>query len=188
VRQQQLLSSVVKVLDALGIDYMVTGAVASSLQGSPRAVHDIDILVRLNEEDPERLLEAFPPPEFHLNEASMRDAISAGGSFSLIHPQSGVKVDFWILTDDGLDRSRLARKQTVIFHGLQFNVSAPEDTILIKLKWAKVMGGKGKLFNDALHIYELQFEKLDLNYLKHWARELGIDDLFTQLQDKATLL
>lgn len=167
---------------------MVTGAMASSLQGSRRAVHDIDILLRLKEGDPERLMEAFPRPEFQLTEDSINRATRTGGSFPLVHPQSGVKVDFWVLTDGGLDRVRLARKQTVIYHGLEFNVSAPEDTILIKLKWAKVMGGRGKLFNDALHIYELQFEKLDQNYLKHWARELGIDDLLAQVHDRATLL
>ena len=186
--QQQLLGSVVEVLEALGIDYMITGAVASSMQGSPRATHDIDILVCLNEGDPVKMLEAFPPPEFYLSETSIHDAIKTGGTFNLLEPQSGLKVDFWILTDDRFDKSRFARKQAVEFHGMKLKVSAPEDTVLMKLKWAKMMGGSEKQFSDALNIYELQFDRLDLEYLSHWARELDIEALLKRVKEEATVL
>ena len=42
--QQGLLKLVVEVLNRLGIDYMVSGSVVSSLQGEPRATHDIDVV------------------------------------------------------------------------------------------------------------------------------------------------
>ena len=48
--QQELLTKVVQALDAAGIEYMVTGSVVSSLQGEPRATHDIDLVVDLNVE------------------------------------------------------------------------------------------------------------------------------------------
>ncbi len=43
--QQQLLRKVVQVLDGARIEYMVTGSIASSLQGEPRSTHDTDIVV-----------------------------------------------------------------------------------------------------------------------------------------------
>ena len=43
--QPELLKRVVQALDAAGIDYMVTGSIVSSLQGEPRATHDIDIVI-----------------------------------------------------------------------------------------------------------------------------------------------
>ncbi|MCI0464928.1 MAG: hypothetical protein L0Z62_49030 [Gemmataceae bacterium] len=72
--QQELLTRVVQVLDAAGIDYMVTGSLASSLQGEPRSTHDIDLVVALTPEGAEALLKAFPPPAYYLAEAAIRDA------------------------------------------------------------------------------------------------------------------
>jgi hypothetical protein len=43
--QPQLLKRVIQVLTEAGIDYMVTGSVASSVHGAPRATHDVDIAV-----------------------------------------------------------------------------------------------------------------------------------------------
>ena len=43
--QQALLTRIVETLDGAGIPYMLTGSVASSLQGEPRATHDIDLVV-----------------------------------------------------------------------------------------------------------------------------------------------
>ncbi|NWG14519.1 MAG: hypothetical protein HXY20_13410 [Acidobacteria bacterium] len=45
--QQESLKTVVRTLEELDIGYMVTGSIASSLQGEPRSTHDIDIVVNL---------------------------------------------------------------------------------------------------------------------------------------------
>ena len=45
--QQELLSRVVRALTAAGVEYMVTGSVASSFQGEPRLTHDIDLVISL---------------------------------------------------------------------------------------------------------------------------------------------
>ena len=43
--QQALLKRIVEALDGAGIPYMLTGSLASSLQGEPRASHDIDLVI-----------------------------------------------------------------------------------------------------------------------------------------------
>ena len=40
---QELLKKVVQTLQDTAIEYIVTGSVASSLQGEPRSTHDIDL-------------------------------------------------------------------------------------------------------------------------------------------------
>ena len=45
--QQELLKRVIHVLNKLKIEYMATGSVASSLQGEPCAIHDIDLVVAI---------------------------------------------------------------------------------------------------------------------------------------------
>lgn len=49
--QQELLRKVIQTLDEAGIQYMVTGSVASSLQGEPRSTHDIDLVVAVERAD-----------------------------------------------------------------------------------------------------------------------------------------
>ncbi|MBP6963824.1 MAG: hypothetical protein KBC96_05390 [Armatimonadetes bacterium] len=65
-------------------------------------------------------------------------------------------------------------------------VSAPEDTILAKLNWARMCGGSEKQFTDALRVYEVQLGKLDLDYLHDWAKKLGVEDLLERLESQAT--
>jgi len=64
-------------------------------------------------------------------------------------------------------------------------VSSPEDTILAKLRWAKLCGGSEKQFTDALRVYEVQFEKLDTNYMEYWAKKLDVESIWKRLKDKA---
>jgi hypothetical protein len=183
--QQELLKHVVQVLTGAGIDYMVTGSVASSMQGEPRSTHDIDLVIQMPPEAAARLAAAFPPPEYYLSEDAIRDALRQRSMFNLLHIDEGEKVDFWVLTDDPFDRSRFARKRCEQALGMRVNVSAPEDTILAKLRWSKMSGGSEKQFTDALRVYEVQRGSLDLAYLSRWAAQLGVEDLWRQLQSEA---
>ena len=172
-------------LTKTGVDYMVTGSVASGLQGEPRSTHDIDLVVALPPSAAKRLAEAFPPPDYHLPEEAILDAVRRRSMFNLISLTEGDKVDFWILTDDPFDRSRFARKGVEVVLGVRLQVSAPEDTILAKLRWAKMSGGSEKQFTDALRVYEVQLEKLDQNYLESWVKQLGVESLWAELKARA---
>jgi hypothetical protein len=183
--QQELLSRVTRSLDDLGIDYMVTGSFASSIQGEPRSTHDIDLVVALTQTDADRLIEVFPDSEFYLSHQAVREAIERRRMFNLLEMESGAKVDFWILTDQPFDRSRFARKRQEKAWGMTLKVSAPEDTILAKLRWAEESGGSEKQFTDALRIYEIQYPLLDMAYLDDWARRLGVTALWARLQSEA---
>lgn len=183
--QQELLARVVRVLNDLGIEYMVSGSLVSSLQGEPRATHDIDIVVALKRSDVKDLPEAFPPPEYYLSEESILSALETEGMFNLIAVKAGDKVDFWVLTNQPFDTSRFARKYVEKVMGMEIAVSSPEDTILMKLSWAHKSGGSEKHFTDALRVYEVQYGQLDMGYLEEWANRLGIEPLYKKLREEA---
>jgi hypothetical protein len=42
--------------------------------------------------------------------------------------------------------------------------------------------GSEKQFKDALHVYELQKNRLDFSYITLWANTLGLTDLFEKLK------
>lgn len=182
--QQELVKRVVRVLEASGAGYMLTGSIVSSLMGEPRLTHDIDIVVELNESSIPFLLEAFPEPDFYIEEASIREAIANGTMFNLID-MMGDKVDFWMLTERPFDRSRFSRKIRMNILGQTVFVTAPEDLILMKLYWSKLSGGSEKQHKDALRVYEVQREQLDGKYLTLWADILDVSDLLRRLITEA---
>jgi hypothetical protein len=186
--QQELLKLVVARLDEAGIEYMLTGSLVSSLQGEPRATHDIDLVVAIRTPpgDAARALRAaFPEPQFYLDEEAIRSAIAATGMFNMIDTGEGDKVDFWLLIADAFDQARFARRTVEDFEGVQLQVSRPEDTILMKLKWAQMSGGSEKQFVDALRVYEVQHGLLDQSYLDAWAARLDVAALLARLRSEA---
>ncbi len=185
--QQELLKKVIQALELAGIPYMITGSIASSLQGEPRSTHDIDILVAIQKPKANELSRAFQQGDFYLDEPSILDAIENHSMFNMIDLKTGGKVDFWILTDEAFDRSRFSRKISEDFMGLKLQVSTPEDTILAKLKWAKLSGGSQKQFTDALRVYEVQYGRLEVDYLERWVEQLDIKTLWKQLTDEAEI-
>jgi hypothetical protein len=183
--QQELLKKVIQILDKAGIQYMLTGSVASSLQGEPRATHGIDMVIAVEKLNAHELVEAFPSPDFYLDEHSILEAINGQTMFNLIELQSGDKVDFWILSNEAFDRSRFSRRYSEKIMGTEMQVSSPEDTILAKLRWAKLCGGSEKQFTDALRVYEVQYGKLELDYLGLWAKELDVQSLWKRIKDES---
>jgi len=181
--EQELLIQVVQTLEKSEIPYMLTGSYVSNLQGYPRFTHDIVVLI-----DPSKipgLKGAFADPDFYLDEQSMSEAIQQGGMFNLVESSGGNKIDFWVLTDSAFDRSRFSRRYAERVFGQALVVSSPEDTILMKLLWARMSGGSDKHRQDALGVYELQFGRLDRDYLRRWAVTLGVEEDLRSLEEKA---
>ena len=83
--QQELLNAVISALEGAAIPYMLTGSVVSSMQGEPRATHDIDVIVSLRAED--TIL------------AKLRWAVMSGGS----EKQFGDALCFYEVQQPGLD-------------------------------------------------------------------------------------
>jgi hypothetical protein len=183
--QQELLAEVVATLTVLGIDYMLTGSVASSIHGEPRASHDIDLVILMPPEMTSALVAVFPPPRYYLSEAAVTAALRLRSTFNLLRTDTGDKVDFWILTDEPFDRSRFARKRVETVLGTAVPVSTPEDTILAKLRWAKLSGGSERQFIDALRVFEVQAGLLDVAYLDRWIEQLDLEDLWQRLRVEA---
>ncbi len=183
--QQKLLSHVVGRLQGLGIEFMLTGSHASSLQGQSRSTHDIDLVVNLKAEHVQPLFRAFQEDRFYLSEAAIVEAVRTRRTFNLLESTTGEKVDFWVLDSTPFDQSRFSRRQRIELDGQQFDVSSPEDTILMKLSWGKKSGGSEKQFNDALHVYEMQAGLLDSEYLQAWLTVLGVEDLWQRILAEA---
>jgi len=183
--QQELLKKVIKTLEKNIIPYMITGSIASSLQGEPRSTHDIDVVINITEGDIVKIVNAFRQLNFYIDEGAVLKAIEKKSTFNIIDVHEGNKVDFWILSNSEFDKSRFMRRISEKIMGIEIFVSAPEDTILAKLRWAKLSGGSEKQFSDALRVYEIQYGHLDMKYLGVWVKKLYIDSFWERLKKEA---
>ena len=80
-----------------------------------------------------------------------------------------------------------SRKQNADILGIEVDIISPEDSILSKLEWAK-MGKSERQFRDALGVAGVQYENLDLEYLKKWAKVLNIEELLNKVLSEAKKL
>lgn len=184
--QQELLIGVAAALDVRGIAYMLTGSIASSLFGEPRMSHDIDVIVQISPGEALALSSSFPPPRYYLDdEQSIEETIRRASMFNLIDTHTGDKVDFWILTASPFDQSRFQRRRRVSVFGSTVWVPSPEDIILAKLRWADLSGGSEKQFQDAIGVFDVQHEGLDMRYCEEWAGRLGVTPLWERLLAEA---
>ena len=184
--QSELLIFVLAQLNKNHVPYMVTGSVVSSLQGEPRSTHDIDIVVLLEVQTAPLLAALFPKDAFYISTDSIIDAIERRNMFNLIDMFSGNKVDFWLLTEENYDQVRFARRQKADVLGIEeFYITSPEDTIISKLRWAKLAGGSEKQLTDAIRVFEMQFDRLDMAYVAQWIDQLSLQAEWKTLISRA---
>lgn len=159
---------------------MVTGSVASSFHGEPRATHDVDFVVALSADAVLRLRELFSEPEYYFDPDAAIAAVRSGGMFNILSVETGDKIDCWILTDSRFDRARFARRSTVYLLGTAVVMQSPEDTLVSKLLWAKESGGSEKQIGDARAIIENQTGDLDRAYIEGWIESLELENEWRQ--------
>ncbi len=185
------VSCVVRAFEALGVDYLVGGSVASSVFGEPRQTVDADLVARLLGRHAEPLAERLAG-EFYADLTAISEAIQTQGCFNLIHLATMTKVDVFVRWRDAFAQSQFARRQKK-----SVGQSAPvdlffasaEDVVLAKLDWYRKGGGvSDRQWRDLLGVLKVQSGTIDRDYLVHWAGVLGVTDLLRRALDDAGLI
>ena len=183
--QAELLSFIAEALERVGVEWMLTGSLASSMHGEPRSTHDVDIVVDMTEDNIPVLIREFPEPRFYADAEMMRDAIRNRTMFNVLDQEEGDKIDFWMIGPEVFHRVQFERRLKGSLGPNQIPVISPEDSILSKLHWSKLSGGSERQFRDALRVYEVQRGTLDVEYCIEWASRLGVDDLWQRIERNA---
>ena len=185
-----ITARVTSILEMLKVRYLIGGSLASTLHGMIRTTQDSDLVAELHPEHVEPLVRELKD-EFYIDEQMIAEAVARRSSFNIIHRESFFKVDVFIPKRRPFleEQFARARRETLSTEPMvEALVATAEDTLLAKLEWYR-MGGEvsERQWRDVLGILEVQAGNLDLEYLRKWAKELKVSDLFEQALKEASL-
>jgi hypothetical protein len=184
----RVLLEIAAALDGVGVDYLLGGSLASSVLGEPRSTADIDLAVALREAAIPDLVRALEPT-FFVDPESVREAVRRRASFNVLHRETMMKVDLFVLSGSAFDREQMQRRLllSVSPDSKQLvAVSSAEDLVLRKLAWYREGGGvSDRQWRDVLGVLKVQRGRVDLAYLMRWAAELHLRDLLERALTEA---
>jgi hypothetical protein len=159
-------------LEAAGIPYMITGSVASSFHGEPRATLDLDIVIDPGPPALGRLVDDLRAAGFYVDRDAAEDALRERTQFNAIGPDA-TKVDFIIRRDRPFSITEFDRRERVELLGSTGFIATVEDVILAKLEWARETDSERQL-RDVAGMLAVAGDTVDEAYLTTWADRLGV--------------
>ena len=177
-----LLAGTIARLERAGVPYMVTGSVASSFHGEPRATRDLDIVVDPDVQGIERLVAELAADGLYVDGEVARRALADRTQFNAIDATTGWKVDFLIRKDRPFSREEFGRRGRANLLGTSAWMTSPEDTVIAKLEWAAASGSYLQI-RDVAAILDIAGESLDRAYIGRWVTALGLDPAWARAQD-----
>ena len=104
-----ILEPIIKVFEKLGISYYIGGSLASSAYGIARATMDIVVVADLSLDHVEVLVKTLEE-RYYIDEDMIRDAINRKSSFNLIHLETSMKIDIFVLQDSPYFKNAFSEK------------------------------------------------------------------------------
>jgi hypothetical protein len=177
--QAEVLRELIDCLTIARIRYALGGSVASSAIGFPRATLDTDLLVEIGREQLTLLAKSLGA-NWYLDADFAGKAVANHRAFNLIHMLSGHKFDLFPaycpFHRAELDRA-VVRRIAIAGIVVTCLMATAEDMILAKLHWYRDGGeASERQWADVVGMLTVGVD-FDSQYLKKWAKELGVEDL-----------
>jgi Nucleotidyltransferase of unknown function (DUF6036) len=138
-------AEVLRALDAafreLGADYYVFGAQAALIHGAARLTADVDVTVRMDPEDPARLIAALGGNGF-TTRIQDPDFVARTRVLPVLHEPTGINADV-VLAGPGIEELFLRRAERREIDGVVVSVACAADLIVMK-----ILAGRPKDLQD----------------------------------------
>ncbi len=174
--EAELIRLFVAPLEKAGLQYLVSGSVASILYGEPRATMDIDLGIYINDQNYSILHEIYSdaeyyvPPEEVIKIESRRET---RGHYNIIHHKTGYKADFYPSRNHPLLPWAIKNVRRIDIGNTHISIAPPEYVILWKLAFYQE-GGSQKHLRDICGILSVQGDSLDHDLIVDAVTELNL--------------
>jgi hypothetical protein len=177
----ELLADVIARLEAAGVPYMITGSLASTFHGEPRATRDVDVVIDPSSAGLDRLVDDLRAAGYYVDRDAAEDALRDRGQFNAIG-DAAAKIDFIVRRDRPFSIEEFGRRRRVELLGTPGFIASVEDVILAKLEWAADTGSERQL-RDVAAMVAVSGDALDAAYLMTWAARLGVEPALRSVLD-----
>lgn len=170
----------IEILESESIDYLVAGSLSSSAYGIPRSTQDADLVLSVDAAGIDRVADRLGP-DFELDPQISFESVTGTLRYIVSVPSVPFKIELFLLSEDEHDQERFRRrKRFTTPHVGEVWLPAPEDVIVMKLRWAK-NASRGKDWEDVQSVLAVQKEFLDWDYLRGWTERHGTEQLLNEI-------
>jgi hypothetical protein len=180
VTNDEAVTAVFDALTALGVDYMVTGSLASNLYGVPRSTKDADLVIYPDAPKLAGLSDVLQAP-LNLDPQMSFETVTATTRLIIRWAKRPFKIELFLLSNDPHDQERFRRRQRGMMLGRMVCVPTPEDVIITKLRWSQA-GKRSKDVDDVRNVIAVQGDRIDWGYVHRWCDEHGTRDLLEKIR------
>jgi len=182
VNLADLVAAAIESLNAAGVPFMITGSLASSFYGAPRATNDLDVVIDPNQTTLRRLVEALHASGFYADADAARIALAERSQFNAIGPDAW-KIDFIMRKDRAFSKQEFGRRRRADLLGTPGFVASLEDMIVAKVEWAAATDSERQL-RDVASMLDVGFGALDHGYIERWVDVLGLSATWEAVEEE----
>ncbi|MEX2316662.1 MAG: nucleotidyltransferase [Pirellulales bacterium] len=181
----ETLDLLVALLERMSLEYVVMAGLAVRSYSIPRATYDIDFTIALDHKRLPELFDALEEQEYVVPEPYRTGWVDTVKGLEVVKLKryigdQSLDVDLFLSSSE-FQQEVLKRKRLVEVEGRKLWLVSPEDLILLKL-----LADRPRDLVDVADVLFMQGQ-LDVQYMRHWAAELGIaQELEQALADRAT--
>ncbi|CAN5440835.1 hypothetical protein BH23VER1_BH23VER1_22080 [soil metagenome] len=176
----ELALASIEACEAEGLEYMLTGAFATSCYGIPRSTKDVDLVLALPHAESLPALMSRLDGLVEFSGQVQFDTLTWGKRMVGVTRQApSLQVEFFELFDDPFVQSQFARRRPLFVEVLKRDCMIPtaEDVVVQKLRWAR-----DKDLIDATDVVVVQQPaNLDLEYMRRWCRVHGSEQRLDEI-------
>ena len=178
MNSEQATAQVVRLLEEIGIQYMLVGAISSNAYGIARATNDADIVAAFDAAGLAQLVRRLGP-EFRLDRQMQIETITGSIRNVLTFVPTNFDIELFRLNADEHHQQRFARRRRQWISELQRDAWIPtaEDVVIQKLRWAR-----RKDLDDVQNVIAVSGQRFDWDYINEWTTRHGTHELLNEIR------
>lgn len=178
MNSEQATTHVVRLLEEIGIPYILVGAISSNAYGVARATNDADIVAAFDSAGLAELVRRLGP-EFRLDRQMQIETITGSVRNVLTFLPTSFDIELFRLNTDEHHQQRFARRRRQWISELQRDAWIPtaEDVVIQKLRWAR-----RKDLDDVQNVIAVSGHRFDWNYINEWTTRHGTSELLNEIR------